>query len=171
MSIARRSAVLAALVLGIFAFRDAPAQDLAAFATVNDGKRVSIEFTLKLSDGSTAESNVGKKPLVFVQGSHRINPALEEAIAGMRVGEKKRITLPPDPRYGSVSPKNIVEVSAERIPSSSRRVGARLKLPDPQGRTRRAVVKEVNGDVVVVDFNSPLAGRALMYEVKILKIE
>ena len=71
---------------------------------VEEGRTVSIEYTLVLEDGTTADSNVGKDPLVYRQGGSQILPALEQALLGLEVDDTKEVTLPPEKGYGVVDP-------------------------------------------------------------------
>ena len=100
---------------------------------VSDGKQVSLEYTLTLEDKSKIDSNVGKEPLVYTQGSHEIIPGLEKQVAGLKVGESKRIEVPPAEGYGAVDPARKQEVEKNRIPEDARKVGAKLTGQGPQG--------------------------------------
>src|SRR5215510_14809483 len=72
---------------------------------VKDGTVVSLEYTLSGEDGKTIESNKGKEPLKYPQGSHQIVPGLEKELAGMKMGEEKRVKVMPEEGYGPVDPK------------------------------------------------------------------
>ncbi|UCE84706.1 MAG: FKBP-type peptidyl-prolyl cis-trans isomerase [Deltaproteobacteria bacterium] len=138
---------------------------------VEDGKQVSIEYTLTLADGSTADSNVGGEPLQYEQGSGRILPALEAQLAGLKVNESKHVELSADEGYGPVNPEAFQEVEAVQIPEEARSVGAVLLASSDSGQQRPVRVHEVREDKVVLDLNHPLAGESLIFDVKILAIE
>jgi FKBP-type peptidyl-prolyl cis-trans isomerase 2 len=140
-------------------------------ASVAKGRQVSVEFTVKLDDGSTADTNVGRAPLVFEQGAQRLPPALEEALDGMKVNESRKVTLPPEKGYGSVNPELIQEVDLALIPEEARFAGAQLETEDGNGNPRIALVREVREDKILVDLNHPFAGRTLTFEVKVLAID
>jgi len=140
-------------------------------AVVEDGRRVSIEFTLSFDDGTEPETNVGAEPIVFQQGAHQILPALETALAGMKVSESRKVTLDPGKGYGERDPSLLQEVDAAQIPEGARVAGAQLTAEDAEGNQRLVRVHEVRADKVVVDLNHPLAGKTLHFDVKILKIE
>src|SRR5438445_11985313 len=80
---------------------------------VKDGSVVSLQYTLSGEDGKTIESNKGKQPLTYTQGSHQIIPGLEKGIAGMKVGEEKRLKVKAQDAYGQVDPRGIQEVPKE----------------------------------------------------------
>jgi FKBP-type peptidyl-prolyl cis-trans isomerase SlyD len=139
--------------------------------TVTDGKTISMEYTLTLDNKEVLDTNVGEAPLKFTQGSHEIIPGLETALEGMKAGESKQVTVAPEQGYGEVNPQAIQEVPIDQIPPDARKVGAQLQGKDGQGRMVTPKVKEVKEQVVVLDFNHPLAGKTLFFDVKILDIQ
>ncbi len=138
--------------------------------TVTNGKEVSLEYTLKLDDNSVVDSNVGGEPLRVTQGSHQIIPGLEKALEGMAVGEKKQITVTPPEGYGAVDPKAFQEVDKNLVPPDSRAVGTQLQAKTADGRKVFPRVSEVKTDTIVLDFNHPLAGKTLHFDVKVLDV-
>lgn len=139
--------------------------------TVSDGKTISMEYTLTLENKEVLDTNVGGEPLSFTQGSHEIIPGLESALQGMKAGESKQVTVEPEQAYGEVNPKAIQEVPIEQIPPDARKVGVQLQGKDGQGRMVTPKVTEVKEQVVVLDFNHPLAGKTLYFDVKILDVK
>ena len=140
-------------------------------ASVAKGRHVSLEYTLTLDDGSTVDSNVGGEPLVFEQGAQQIPPGLEQALDGMKVSESRKVTLPPEQGYGAVMPELVQEVDIEMIPMEARHAGAQLAAEDENGNRHYARVQEVRETKALVDMNHPLAGRTLVFDVKILAID
>jgi len=138
---------------------------------IEDGKTVSLEYTLKLEDGTQADGNVGGEPLVYEQGAQQILPALEQAIAGMEESQTKEVTLEAEQAFGDVNPDLRQEVESEVVPEEARREGAQLVSEDPSGNRRLIRVHEVRDDKVVLDLNHPLAGQKLHFDVKVLKVE
>jgi FKBP-type peptidyl-prolyl cis-trans isomerase SlyD len=143
----------------------------AGSAKIGEGSKVSIEYTLKLDDGTTADSNVGGAPLVYEQGKGQILPSLEKELTGLGVNDSKKVKLSPRQGYGEVNPEAIQKVPAEMIPEEARQPGAQLLAEDGAGQKRPVRVKSVEEDQVVVDLNHPLAGKTLHFDVKILAIE
>ena len=139
--------------------------------TISNGNTISIEYTLTLENKKVVDTNVGKKPLKFVQGSHEIIPGLETALEGMKKGENKQVTVPPEKGYGPKDPKAILEVPIDQIPPDARKVGTQLQGKDAEGRMVHPRVAEVKDQAVVLDFNHPLAGETLYFDVTILDIE
>ena len=139
--------------------------------TVSDGKTISMEYTLTLENNEVLDTNVGGEPLSFTQGSHEIIPGLETALVGMKAGESKQVTVAPEQAYGEVNPQAIQEVPIDQIPPDARKVGVQLQGKDGQGRMVTPKVTEVKEQVVVLDFNHPLAGKTLYFDVKILDVK
>jgi len=136
------------------------------------GRQISIWYTLKLEDGTVAESNAGEaEPFVYEHGAGDLLPGLERALEGMHVGETKRGKLSATDAFGEVDASLFVEVETARIPEQDRRVGAWLDLKDEHGERQRVRVHEVRGDRTVIDMNTPYAGSPVLYEVEVVKIE
>jgi FKBP-type peptidyl-prolyl cis-trans isomerase SlyD len=138
---------------------------------ISNGHRVSIEYSLKLSDGTVADSNVGGEALTYEQGASQILPALEEELLGMAVGESKQVSLTAAEGYGEVDESLYQTVPALQIPEGAREVGAQLVAQSAEGERRPVTVRELKGEEIVLDLNHPLAGEALEFDIKILAIE
>ncbi len=139
-------------------------------AVVGEGREVAIEYTLTLDDGSTADSNVGGEPLVYTHGAGQLLPALEAALDGLSAGEAREFRLDAAEGYGEVDPRGFQEVPLDRVPEEGRQPGETLVGVDPEGMPFQVRVAEVREDVVVLDFNHPLAGQALNFAVKVLAV-
>ena len=138
---------------------------------IADGKQISLEFTLSLDDKTKVQSNIGQEPMVYLHGSHQIIPGLEKQLTGLKVGDTKHVEVSPEDGYGPVDPKRTQEVEKEKIPEEARKVGAKLTGRGPQGQPMYAEVKEVKDKTLVLDLNHPLAGKKLIFDVKVLKVE
>jgi FKBP-type peptidyl-prolyl cis-trans isomerase 2 len=138
---------------------------------IEAGSMVGIEYTLTLEDGTQIDSNVGGEALRFQQGAGRIIPGLDRELPGMKVGETKQVRVAPEEGYGQVDPDAFTEVPLSELPEDAREVGVALMSRDPQGQTHRLRVHKIEGDVATLDFNHPLAGKMLIFDVKILEIQ
>ncbi len=138
---------------------------------IQNGKQVSMEYSVFLDNGQLVDTNVGETPLVFYQGMHQILPALEDEIANLNEGESKKVTLAPDRAFGQVDPTAFREVDSGAIPEEMRYEGAILGVQDEMGNQYRIRVHEVNGEKAVIDFNHPLAGKTLTFEMKIIEVK
>ena len=114
------------------------------------------------------ESNKGQEPLVFIQGDGQVLPALEAQLLGLKAGDEKTVNLDAVNGYGEKTDAAMQEVPLERIPEDARKVGATLQS---EGFAGPIQVVEVKEDVVVLDFNHPLAGKDLSFEITIVEID
>ncbi|MFQ5441171.1 MAG: peptidylprolyl isomerase [Thermodesulfobacteriota bacterium] len=138
---------------------------------ITDGSKVSLEYTLYLEDGTVADTNVGKAPLEFEQGANMIIKGLESSLAGLKAGDTKKVTISPEEAYGAVDTNALKEVPKDKIPPDALKVGTVLQASGEDGRGIPVVVREVRADTVVLDFNHPLAGRTLTFDVKVLAVQ
>ena len=137
---------------------------------IANGDQVGIEYTLKISDGTTVDSNVGKEVLIYTQGEQRILVKLQEALLGLRVGEKKLVSLLAADAYGPVNANAFQEVPIDQVPEAARKPGTILQASTPNGQQTQVRVHEVNENFVVIDGNHPLAGQDLTFDITIVSI-
>jgi FKBP-type peptidyl-prolyl cis-trans isomerase 2 len=133
---------------------------------VADGLVVTLEYTLTLPDQTVADSNVGKDPLTFTQGAHQIVTGLEKALVGMRAGQSKRVEVSALEGFGAYSTRARIEVEKSHVPAD---VKPSMWLQSADGRPVK--VLEVKEESVVLDLNHPLAGKNLIFDVTVLKVE
>jgi FKBP-type peptidyl-prolyl cis-trans isomerase SlyD len=136
---------------------------------IAEGNTVSIEYTLTI-DGDKVDSNVGQSPLDYVQGQSQIVPGLEKQLAGMKVGDEKSVTVDPQEGYGEINEEAVLEVPKEKIPEEAHQVGAVLSIQDEQGQVMQPTVSIIKDTTIVLDFNHPLAGKTLNFDIKIIAI-
>ncbi len=137
---------------------------------IQKGKKVSLEYTVFLEDGMQIDTNVGESPLVFVVGQNQLFPALEQAVVQLKVGDKKDVLLRAEEAYGPVVAEAFKEVEIDAIPPKFRFVGAILGVQDPAGGVYPIRVHQVKDSKAVLDFNHPLAGKNLRFNVKVLEV-
>lgn len=147
------------------------AADESAAPVVKEGAKVGISYTLKLADGTVADSNEGRDPLVYEQGKGQILPALEKSLVGLKVGDTKHVSLTAEQGYGPVRKDLYKTVPIDQVPEDARKVGTALMATDDQGNHIPLRVHEVRDKEIVLDLNHPLAGKALEFDVKVVSIE
>jgi FKBP-type peptidyl-prolyl cis-trans isomerase 2 len=140
-------------------------------AVVSDGAVVSLEYTMRDDAGTVLDASAEGQPFVFTQGERQIIPGLERALAGMGVGEEKRVSVAAEDAYGPVDPDAVAEIPREMIPADSQRAGQQLVARGPDGSTRIVRVKELREATVVLDLNHPFAGMALHFTVRVVGID
>lgn len=138
---------------------------------IENGNSVSVEYTLKLDDGTVVDTNVDGDPMTYKQGGNEILPTLEAALLGLKVGDVKQVHLTADEGYGPVNPEGYQEVELSMVPEDAHTVGTMLMATGPDGQQQPIRVHEVKEETIVLDFNHPLAGQALNFDVKILAID
>lgn len=137
---------------------------------VADDVVVSIDYTLTV-DGEVVDSTEGDTPLNFLQGHQNIIPGLERELAGLKIGDNKKVTVSPAEAYGEVDPENIIDVPRSEFPSDiPLEAGTELEVKNADGEVLSATINEVNGDTVKLDFNHPLAGKELSFDVTIVDL-
>jgi len=138
---------------------------------VKDGMLVSMEYTLKGTDGKVIDSSKGREPLKYVHGQKSMIPGLEKELTGMKVGSEKNVTVKPEDAYGPRNPNAVQEIPKEKIPPNALKVGAVLQGQDDQGRPMLARIQEIKDKAVVIDMNHPMAGKTLVFNIKIVDIQ
>lgn len=133
---------------------------------IQDGVVVSLAYKLTV-DGETLEEATTDDPLEYLHGANDLLPSLEARLAGKRVGDKLCVTLEPEEGYGEYDPDATEVLGRDSLPDEVEE-GMELMLEDNEGNLFEAVVKEITKDTVVLDFNSPLAGKTVTYDVEVV---
>lgn len=138
---------------------------------IADGMVVTVDYTLTLDNGEVADTTRGKMPLRFLAGSGQLLPAFETALLGLAAGDETRISLSAGDGYGEYDEEAFEEVPIDQFPSDHEiEPGMAIGVQDSSGEIYEAYVEEVRGDVVVLNYNHPLAGEALHFQVKVLDV-
>jgi FKBP-type peptidyl-prolyl cis-trans isomerase SlyD len=117
------------------------------------------------------DSNVNSDPLTYVQGTQQIVPTLEKALEGKAVGDTVDVSIDPKDGYGERNEEAFQEVNKSQVPEEAQKVDIVLQGRDEKGDVVNARVAEVRKETVLLDFNHPLAGKTLQFNVKILNIQ
>jgi peptidylprolyl isomerase len=139
-------------------------------ASVKEKKIVSISFKGTLADGTVFGQSEKDKPLEFMVGSGKMIPALEKGLIGLKVGEKKTIAIKAADAYGEYDKSAVQEVPRAQFPKELElKVGQSYRVQTPQGPITVSVTA-MDDKTVTVDFNHPLAGKDLTFDIQVLKI-
>ncbi len=137
---------------------------------ITDGKVVTLTYVLT-ADGEEVARTEDGDPLEYLHGAEDILPGLETALEGKTVGEKFTVTLAPEDAYGDYDEDDIEEVDKTDIPNVEElELGMMVEVEDEDGYQYMAYVAEIGDDVVVLDFNHPLAGKTLTYDGQIMAV-
>lgn len=129
---------------------------------------VSMEYTLHV-DNEEIDSSKGQDPLQFLVGHGNIISGLEREMMGMKVGESKEVTIAPADAYGEFDEQAFMQVPRTAFPQDIPvEEGAELTVRDDEGQSRYARIDAVDGDNVTLNFNHPLAGDELHFNVKVV---
>ena len=137
---------------------------------IDDGMSVKLNYKGTLSDGTVFDSSEGRDPLQFVVGAGQIIPGLEEGIKGLHAGDKKTITIAAANAYGAYDDSAVMEFPKDQLPQDMELTeGMQLAAQGPQGPIP-VTIKEIKEDSVMIDFNHPLAGKDLIFDVEIVEV-
>lgn len=139
---------------------------------IDKGTRVKLHFALKFEDGETVDSTFDKEPATLEIGDENLPENFEACLMGLKAGDHKTFQVPPEKAFGQHNPSNVQtfkrhEFSADMVLEP----GVVVSFADARQQELPGVIKRVEGDQVDVDFNHPLAGHTLNFEVKIIDVE
>ena len=140
---------------------------------VKKGDKISIEYEGSLNDGTVFDNSKShNKPFQFIVGSGQVIPGFDKAVVGMKLMEEKKFTLQPAEAYGKKNLKLIHKVLRSELPPEPEpKPGMGLMMGGgPRGKPRRAMITEVTKKHIVIDMNHLLAGKALTFSIKLIKI-
>jgi FKBP-type peptidyl-prolyl cis-trans isomerase 2 len=133
------------------------------------GDTVKVHYRGTLSDGSEFDSSAGREPLQFVAGSGQVIPGFDRAVMGLEPGGKTTVTIQAGEAYGEHDPDALRSFPLSAFPSPPE-VGWAVELGGPNNERIPAIVAAVEGDEVTLDFNHPLAGKDLTFELELVEV-
>jgi FKBP-type peptidyl-prolyl cis-trans isomerase 2 len=138
---------------------------------VSEGKSIKVNYTLTV-DGKVVDSSKERGPLEVKAGSHQLIPGFEKALMGMKVGEKKSFKVSPEEGYGPEDPRGIQDIPKDQLPPEiTPKAGMVLTARGKDGQSMPVRIVEVKEDVVIINFNHPLAGKTLNFDVEVVDIK
>ena len=140
--------------------------------TIGPGSEVLMHFTLSLTDGTVADSTVEGEPLRFVMGDGSLIEGLELVLYGLKQGDRQCLSIEPRDAFGFPEEENIHTMSRSEFPEDIQlEVGQIIGFTTPSGEEVPGAIKEIKDEEVVVDFNHPLAGHEIIFDVEILEVK
>ncbi len=137
-------------------------------SVVKNGDNISVYYTGRLTNGTVFNTNVGSSPLNFTVGSGEVIKGFDNAVLGMSLFQSKVVTIPANEAYGPVNPSLIVSVPLSNFGNESSSVAVGLLVHASNGE--QGIVTAVNSTNATLDFNNPLAGRTLIFNITVVAI-
>ncbi|WP_417227682.1 FKBP-type peptidyl-prolyl cis-trans isomerase [Amphritea sp.] len=139
--------------------------------TIAPDATVTLHFAIKLADGQVVDSNFESKPATFVVGDGQLLDGFEKALLGMKAGDEAVIDILPEQGFGMSNPSNMQRLPRKQFGDMVLEPGLVVSFADGSDSELPGVVAEFDERMVTIDFNHPLAGKNLKFEVKILTVE
>jgi FKBP-type peptidyl-prolyl cis-trans isomerase SlyD len=130
---------------------------------------VSLDYVLKLDNDEVIDRSEDNAPLEYLHGYKNIVPGLESELEGLKIGDEKKVTVPPKLGYGERDPESVAEYPRDTFPVSLKlEVGEPIAMRDSEsGESHQAYITDIQPETVSLDFNHPLAGETLHFKIKI----
>jgi FKBP-type peptidyl-prolyl cis-trans isomerase SlpA len=138
--------------------------------TIEQGRKVTMHFAIKLTDGQVVDSNFEGAPVEFEVGDGNIPEGFEAALTGLKVGDHLDLTIDPERGFGQHNPSNIQTLKRSDFKDMELEPGLVISFQEPGGELPGVIV-EFDDERVEVDFNHPLSGKTILFEVQILNIQ
>lgn len=139
---------------------------------IGPGTQVTLHFAIKLEDGSVVDSTFDKKPATFTVGDQNLLDGFEKTLYGLSAGDKNSFVMEPEAGFGQHNPNNIQEFTRDNFDNDiTLEEGLVLSFADANNKELPGTVVEWDENKVVVDFNHPLAGRNLVFDVEIIDVQ
>jgi FKBP-type peptidyl-prolyl cis-trans isomerase SlpA len=139
---------------------------------VSEGTRVYLNFSVSLEDGSEVDTNFGSDPVDFVVGDGSLLPGFERLIFGMSAGERQMFTVSPENAFGQPNDNNVQYLPRDQFDEDLElEIGLVFSFADASGGEVPGMIIAFDEDEVTVDFNHPLSGRTILFDVLVHRVE
>jgi FKBP-type peptidyl-prolyl cis-trans isomerase SlpA len=142
---------------------------------VEPGSFLTLHYRLRSADGAPFVDTFATGPATLSLGTGELAPAMESRLIGMAAGSEQSFALAPGEAFGQADPALLQRVSRARLDAEGDgdgdyQVGDVVRFPGPEGQTIAGVLRNIDGDSLLFDFNHPLAGRPLTFDVKVIAV-
>ncbi|MDH0646163.1 FKBP-type peptidyl-prolyl cis-trans isomerase [Pseudomonas sp. GD03858] len=138
---------------------------------IGQNTEVTLHFALHLENGDTVDSTFDKAPATFKVGDGNLLPGFETALFGFKAGDKRKLSLAPEHAFGQHNPQNVQVMPRSQFEGMELSEGLLVIFNDAANTELPGVVKAFDEHQVTIDFNHPLAGKTLNFEVEILDVK
>ncbi len=137
---------------------------------IGPDRQVTLHFALKLENGEVVDSTEGKAPATFTVGDGNLLPGFEVALYGFKAGDKRSLQIEPENAFGQPNPQNVQVMPRGQFQDMELSEGLLIIFNDAANAELPGVVKAFDEQQVTIDFNHPLAGKTLNFEVEIIEV-
>jgi FKBP-type peptidyl-prolyl cis-trans isomerase SlpA len=138
---------------------------------IGQNTEVTLHFALRLENGDTVDSTFDKAPATFKVGDGNLLPGFEAAIFGFKAGDKRTVEVLPENAFGQPNPQNMQIIPRSQFVGMELSENLLVIFNDAANTELPGIVKEFDDDQVTIDFNHPLAGKTLTFEVEIFEVK
>lgn len=138
---------------------------------IGNQSKVTLHFDLKLDNGDVIDSTFDKEPATFTVGDGSLLPGFEQSLFGYKAGDKRSTVLPPERAFGRGNEGNLQTMPRKDFDDMELAEGILVIFQDARRNEMPGIVESFNDQEVVVNFNHPLAGRDITFEVEIIQVD
>jgi FKBP-type peptidyl-prolyl cis-trans isomerase SlpA len=139
---------------------------------IHEHSKVTLHFSLSLEDGQVVDSNFDQEPATLRMGDGNLPEGFEKHLLGLSAGDKRKVSVAPEDAFGQQNPSNIQRFKKDQFAQTGEiELGMMLSFKDAGGNELPGIVESIEGEVVMIDFNHPLAGKTLAFEVEVIAVE
>ena len=149
----------------------APQEQTTDHRAVEAGDVVLVHYTGRLEDNSVFDSTEGREPLSFEAGAGEVIKGFDEGVLGMHVGQRKTVIIPPEEGYGPWQPDLLTQMDRALAGESQVLPGMLVQVRTPEDEILEATITEVGDETLTLDFNHPLAGKVLTFDITVVGVE
>ena len=132
--------------------------------------QVTLHFAIKLDNGDVVDSTFDKEPATFTVGDGSLLPGFEAALYGFKAGDKRSLQIEPENAFGQPNPQNVQVMPRGQFQDMELSEGLLIIFNDAANAELPGVVKAFDEQQVTIDFNHPLAGKTLSFDVEIIEV-
>jgi FKBP-type peptidyl-prolyl cis-trans isomerase SlpA len=136
---------------------------------IQTGTSVTLHFSLALENGHIVDSNFEGNPATFSVGDGNLLPGFESSLLGLAVGDERDFIIPPENAFGQHNTQNVQSVDRGNFDESDLEIGSILSFQNGDGELPGVIIA-LEENQVMVDFNHPLSGKNIVFQVKIVEI-
>ncbi len=138
---------------------------------IGQNSTVTLHFALKFDNGDVVDSNFEKDPATFTIGDGSLLPGFERVLFGLKDGDKRTFEILPEQGFGTPNEQNVQVMPRSQFDGMELDHGVLVIFKDAAGGEMPGVVKSFDDKQVTVDFNRPLAGKVITFEVEIITVK